>query len=163
VIVMVNFWRGSDDSDSVRMALLKHYSLQCIAHGIYIFTVAIGLLGFVVALPIFWSIEIITRSILLGLISSILLALTVHILGRTLFWSHLASAVLSVTPKREGEIKIENGTTVTSPLLLHQASVEYVRRKHKVIGAFHTTRMWEIELWLIFLTGLSLIWLIVSL
>jgi len=160
---MVDFWRDSKDLDSVRTALQKYYSSEYIAHGEYIISVAIGLLGFVVALPYIWSLELFTRVVLLGLISSILLTLTIHILGRTLFWSYLASAVLLVVPKKESEIRIENGTTVTSLLLLHQACTEYVRRKHKLIGEFYSLRIWEIELWLILFIAFSLIWLALSL
>jgi len=162
-MVMVEFLSGPKHSDNARAVLLKYYSTKCITHGAYIITVALALWAFIWALPYFWSIEVFTRVVLLGFISSILLILTVHILGRTFFWNCSASAVLHVVPKKEGEIKTEEGTTATSLLLLHQACVEYVRRKHRVIGEFYKAQIWEIELWLIFLIGLSLIWLALNL
>ncbi len=160
---MVDFFSDSRDLDNARAALLKYYSSQCVAHGAYIIGIAIGLLAFIWALPHFWSVEIFSRVVLLGLVSSILLTLAIHIVGRTYFWSYLASVVLHVVPKKEGEIRIEEGTAATSLLLLHQACFEHVRRKHKIAGAFYTARMWEIELWLVFFIVLLLIWLILSL
>lgn len=160
---MVDFFSDLQDLDKARAVLLRYYSSQCVAHGAYIITVAVGLLAFIWALPHFWSVEILSRIVLLGLISSILLTLAIHIVGRTYFWSYLASVVLRVVPKKEGEIRIEEGTAATSLLLLHQACFEYVRRKHKIAGAFYTARIWEIELWLILFIGFLLIWLILSL
>lgn len=160
---MVDFLSGSKDSDDARAILLKYYSSQCTAHGAYIIAIAVGLLSFIGIIPYFWSVAFFTRVVLLGLISSILLTLTIHILGRTLFWSHMASAVIRAVPKREGEIKMEEGTTATSLFLLHQACAEYVGRKHKIAGAFYTARMWEMELLLILFIVFSLIWLILIL
>lgn len=160
---MVDFLSGSKDSDDARAVLLKYYSSQCTAHGAYIIAIVVGMLSFVGILPYFWSVAFFTRIVLLGLVSSILLTLTVHILGRTLFWSHMASAVITAVPKRDGETKMEEGTTATSLFLLHQSCTEYVRRKHKIAGAFSTARMWEIELWLILFIVFSLIWLILIL
>jgi hypothetical protein len=160
---MVDFLFGSKDSDSDRAVLIKYYSSQCTAHGTYLIAIAIGLLSFIGALPYFWPVAFFSRIVLLGLISSILLTSTIHILGRALFWSHVASAAIRVAPKKESEIRIEEGTSATSLWLLHQACTEYVRKKHKIAGAFYTTRIWEIELWFIFLIGFSLVWLFLSL
>jgi len=160
---MVDFLHGSNDLDSARTVLLKYYSSQCRTHVLYIISIALGLLAFIWSLPYFWPVAIFIRIIWLGLISSILVTLTIHILGRTLFWSQMASAVLRVAPKKEGEVKTEEGTTATSLLLLHQACFEHVRRKHKIAGTFYSARIWEIELWLIFFTIFLLIWLISNL
>jgi len=160
---MVEFLSDSKDLDNARAALLKYYSSECMAHGTYIITVAIGLFGFVQVLPVIMPLEILQRVVLLGLISSILATLTVHILGRALFWGYLASEILRVVPKKESEIKSEEGTTATSLQLLHQACAEHVRRKHRIIGEFHRARIWEIELWLIFFIGFSLILLTLNL
>jgi len=163
LIAMVDFLYGSKDSDSDRAVLIKYYSSQCTAHGAYLVAITIGLLSFIDVLPYFSSVAVFTRIVLLVLISSILLMLTIHILGRTLFWSHMASAIIRTAPKREGEIKTEEGTTATSLFLLHHACNEYVRRKHKIAGAFHTARMWEMELWFILFISFLLGWLILNL
>lgn len=160
---MVDFLYGSKDSDSDRAVLIKYYSSQCTAHGAYLVAIAIGLLSFIGVLPYFWSIAFFSRVVLLGFVSSILLTSTIHILGRALFWSYIASAVMRVAPKKESEIKIEEGTTATSLWLLHQACTEYVRKKHKIAEAFYTTQIWEIELWFILFIGFSLGWLVLSL
>lgn len=163
LITMVDFLYGSKDSDSDRAVLIKYYSSQCMAHGVYLVAIAIGLLSFVGVLPYFWSVAFLSRVVILGLISSTLLTLTIHILGRALFWSHMASAIIRTAPKREGEVKTEEGATATSLFLLHHACNEYVRRKHKIAGAFYTARMWEIELWFILLISFLLGWLVLSL
>jgi hypothetical protein len=158
---MVDFFSDSKDLEDARAVLLKHYSSECVIHGAYIIAIAVGLLSFIGVLPYFWSITLFTRIAMLALISSILLTLAIHILGRALFWSYVASAVIRVAPKKESEI--EEGTTATFLWLLHQACTDYVRKKHKIAGAFYTLRMWEIELWFIFFIGFLLGWLIPSL
>jgi len=160
---MVEFLSDSKDFDNARAALLKYYSSECMVHGTYIITIAIGLFGFVQVLPFIMPLEILKRVVLLGLISSILATLTIHILGRTFLWGYLASEILRVVPKKESEIKTAEGTTVTSLQLLHQACTEYVRRRHRIIGEFSSARIWEIELWFIFFIGFSLIWLALNL
>jgi len=129
---------------------------------VYLVTIAIGLLGLVSAISYFLALELIARVVLLGLISSIFATLAVHIAGRTFFWSHMAKVVLFVIPKKEGEVAVEKGATVTSLLLLHQACIEYIRKNYKIVGSFDAARMWEIELWLLFFVGFSLVWLALS-
>jgi len=160
---MVDFLYGSRDSDDARTVLLRYYSSECMAHGAYLISIAVGLLGFIGALPHFWSIATFDRVVLLGLISSILATLAIHVLGRAFFWGYLAFSVLFVVSKKESEIRVEEGTAATSLILLHRACFDYVLRKHWIAKAFDRVRMWEIGLWLVLIIGFSLGWLVLSL
>jgi len=155
---MVELLSRSRDSENDRAVLLKYYTSELIVHGLYAVSIAIWLLVLFVVFSIFGSVPVTGRVILLGLVSSVWLTLGIHILGRTLFFGCLAYSVLFVIPKRESETRLEEGTSATSLLLLHRACVDYVRRKQRIVGEFHSARIWEVELWLILFVVLSLVW-----
>jgi len=140
------------DKQDARIALLKHYSSECVAHGAYLVTIAVGFFGFVEAIPLILksvtSIDFLpftpelAGGIVVSLILSVFIVFFIYILGRTFIWGHLATAVLSVKPKEENEVEEEaEKTTVTYIQRLHLACVDYVRKRHKWPATFYTLRI----------------------
>jgi len=140
------------DKQDARIALLRHYSSERVAHGAYLVTIAVGFFGLVEAIPLILkfvtSIDFLpftpelAGGIVVGLILSFFIVLFICILGRTFIWGHLATAVLSVKPKEESEVKEEEEkTTATYIQRLHLACVDYVRKNHKWSATFYTLRI----------------------
>ncbi|MFB0567362.1 MAG: hypothetical protein ACETVM_02095 [Candidatus Bathyarchaeia archaeon] len=154
------------DKQDARMALLSWYSSECIAHGAYLVALAVGFLGFVEATPhilefaasVFSPIlpEGLVENIILGLMASVFVVFVVYVLGRAVFWGYLRSAIVNVMPKEGSEVKFEPGTTVTFMQQLHEACLDYVKRRHgmltKVYGlrARYLALIW-LDLFVVFL------------
>ena len=140
------------DKQDARIALLKYYSSECVAHGAYLVALAVGFFGLVEVTPLIlrfvasvdfipFTLEL-ARGIVASLILSVFIVLIIYILGRTFFWSYLTTAVLNVKPKEESEVEYESErTTVTFVQRLHVACVDYVREKHRWSATFHTLRI----------------------
>jgi len=157
---MEDFSLSQRDIQNARTALLEHYSSQITAHGTYLITLLVGFFSFVQALPFFQTLETLPRDFLRGFFLSIFLFLGVYLLGRTLLWGYLASAILRVTPKKESEIKIEEGGSATLLTRLHLACIDHVIQKHKDLWQFYMNRYRELELWVILFVVSILFWLL---
>jgi len=146
------------DKQDARMALLSYYSSECIAHGAYLVALAVGFLGLVEAGPHILGFatsvasptlpEELVRRIVLGLMASGFIVLVVYVLGRAVVWGYLRLAIINVKPKEGNGVKFEPGTTVTFMQQLHEACLDYVKRKHGVwtklygLRAGHLALIW---------------------
>jgi hypothetical protein len=162
---------GVKDKQDARMALLRYYSSECMVHGAYLLALAVAFLGFVEFTPLI--LESVTRVVFptfseefvtattLSLIAGGFIVLFVYVLGRTVVWGYLRSAILGVRPKREGGVGYDpESTAVTFLLQLHEGCVDYVKKKHRFWGQFHGFRGRHLALiWL----DLFIVFLIVSL
>jgi hypothetical protein len=157
------------DKQDARMALLSYYSSEGIAHGAYLVALAVGFLGFVEAGPHILGFatsvlsptlpEEFVRRIILGLMASGFIVLVVYVLGRTVIWGYLRSAVLNVKPKEGDEVKLEQGTTATFMQQLHEACLDYVKKKHETWSKFRGLKVEYLTLiWL----GLFVVFLVIS-
>ena len=168
---MEEFRLTLQDKQDARMALLKYYSSKCIAHGAYLTAIAVAFYGFIKSIPFILDPTIniiilpltteIMKSITISLTLSGFIVLTVYILGRTFFWSHLTTAILNVKPKEKNEVKCEpEQTTVTFLQQLHIACFDYVEHKHKI-----SAKIYKLELGYLTLIWIdsSVIFIIVSL
>lgn len=141
---MEEFLLTPRDKQEARIGLLRHYSLQCVAHSVYIVTITVGFLGLVefgrsMAFPLFAS-EL-SRDILFSFMYSGFLVLVVYALGRTFFWIYLRAAIINVKPKKESEVKRESEkTTVTFMEQLHVACFEYVKERHRTCARVFALR-----------------------
>jgi len=137
------------DKQDARTALLRYYSSECIAHGAYLLALAVAFLGFV-------EFKFVTATTL-SLIAGGFIVLFVYVLGRTVVWGYLRSAILGVRPKREGGVGYDpESTAVTFLLQLHEGCVDYVKKKHRFWGQFygfrgrHLVLVW-VDLFIVFL------------
>jgi hypothetical protein len=160
---------SAKDKQDARMALLSYYSSECIAHGAYLVALAIGFLGFVEASPRILGFatsvlsptlpEELVRRIVLGLMASGFIVLVIYILGEAAVWGYLRSAILNVKPKEGGEMKLEQGTTATFMQQLHEACLDYVKKKHETWSKFSGLKVEYLALiWL----GLFVAFLVIS-
>lgn len=137
---MEEFLLTPKDKQDTRIALLKHYSSQCVAHSAYIVAIAFGFFGLVefarsMVFPLLSS--GLSRSIILSLMYSGFVVLVVFVLGRTFFLGYLRAAVINVKPKKENEVEHESErTTVTFMQQLHVASIDFVKEKHEICAKF---------------------------
>lgn len=136
------------DKQDARIALLKYYSSECVAHGAYLIALAVGFFGLVEVVSLLTSVDFffVTPELAGGIVASLMLSvfsvLIICILGRTFYWGHLTTAVLNVKPKEESEVEFEaKRTTVTFIQRLHVACVDYVREKHKWSTKINTLRI----------------------
>jgi len=162
---------SAGDKQDARIALLRYYSSECVAHGIYLVALAVGFLGLVEVTPILSEFtsgvvfstlsEKLVSRIVLNLMVNGFVVLGVPVLGRTIFWGYLRSAILNVRPKGESEIESDpRATTVTFLQQLHEGCLDYVKKKHRIWAKFYGLRARQLVLvWL----GLFLVFLIVSL
>jgi hypothetical protein len=156
---MEEFRLTLQDKQDARTALLKYYSSKCLAHGTYLVAIAVAFYGFVKFVPFILDPTLnitilpltteLTKSIMVSLPLSGFIALTVYVLGRTFFWSHLTTAILNVKPKEKNEVEYEpEQTTVTFLQQLHIACFDYVEHKHKIsakicrLGFGYLTLIW---------------------
>jgi hypothetical protein len=141
---MEEFLLTAKDKQDARIALLKSYSSQCVAHSVYVAALAFGFFSLVelarnFTIPLLSS-ELL-RSIMLSLIHSGFVVLVVYVLGRTFFWGYLRAAVINVKPKKENEVERESERmTVTFMQQLHVACLDYVKERHKVCARFFALR-----------------------
>jgi len=134
------------DKQDARMALLSYYSSECIAYGAYLLALAVGFLGLVEVTPPLLETAVsmvsptlpeqLVRSTILGLMASGFIVFVFYVLGRAVVWGYLRSAIVNVKPKGGNELKFELGTTVTFMQQLHEACLDYVRRKHRLWTRF---------------------------
>jgi len=139
------------DKQDARMALLSYYSSECIAYGAYLLALAVGFLGLVEVTPPLLEIaasmvsptlpEQLVRSIILGLMASGFIVFVFYVLGRAVVWGYLRLAIVNVKPKGGNELKFEPGTTVTFMQQLHEACLDYVKRKHRLWTRFYGLRV----------------------
>jgi hypothetical protein len=132
------------------MALLSHYSSECITHGAYLVALAVAFLGLVETSPHILEFaasvfspalpEELARRIVLSLMTSIFTVLVVYVLGQAVVWSYLRSAIINVKPKEGNGVKFEPGTTATFMQQLHEACLDYVKKKHGIWTKFHGLR-----------------------
>jgi len=158
------------DKQDARMALLSYYSSECIAHGAYLVALAVGFLGLVEVTPYILEFatsvvsstlpEELVRNIILGLMANGFIVLVVYVLGRAVVWSYLRSAILNVKPKGGRGVEFEPGaTTVTFMQQLHEACLDYVKRKHGMWTKVYGLRVGRMALiWL----ELFVVFLVVS-
>lgn len=127
---MEDFTLNSKNKQDARIALLKYYSSECVAHGAYLVAISIGFLSLTEVDSIPFTSELV-RSIVTSLLLSLFIVLLVYTLGRAFFWSYLRTTILSVRPKEENAVKFEaDKTIVTFVQRLHLACVDYVKEKH---------------------------------
>jgi hypothetical protein len=155
---------NAKDKQDARIALLKHYSSECITHSIYLLTLTITFLSFVEVTPHLGSstlLEKLVTATTLSLVTSILTSLTAYILGRTIVFSYLKSTILSAKPKNENEIIHDsNKTTITFLLQLHEGCLDYVKKKHEFWGRFYSLKTQHLmPIW----TALFITFLLISL
>ncbi len=135
-----------------RIALLRFYSSQCVACGLYLVALAFGFFNIVlfaefIVLPLF--LPEFSQDILYSFVLSGYTVVVIYVLGQTFFWWHLRGAVMEVKPKREDELEGRSeGTTVTFLQLLHMACFDCVKEKHRISAKLSTLRT----------AGLSLMW-----
>lgn len=136
------------DKQDARIALLKYYSSECVAHGAYLVAIAVGFFALVEVAPLMTGVDFLpftselARGIVASLMLSVFIILFIYVLGRTFFWGYLTTVILSVKPKGKNEVEFEaERTTVTFIQRLHVACVDYVREKHKWSGIFYTLRI----------------------
>ncbi|NIR86746.1 hypothetical protein GWO13_03920 [Candidatus Bathyarchaeota archaeon] len=135
------------DKQDARIALLKYYSSECMTHGAYSIALAVGFFGLVEATSLVANVDFFSLSqelavVLVALMWSFFIVFFIRILGRTIYWGHLTTAILNVKPKEESEVEFEaERTTVTFIQRLHMACFEYVREKHRLSAIFHTLRI----------------------
>ena len=156
---------NTKDKQDARIALLSHYSSECIAHSIYLLALTIALLSFVeftphILEPLTTSQKFV-RSTLLSLMASVFTALFVYLLGQIILWSYLRSAILCVKPKGGNEVTYNpEETTATFLLQLHEGCLDYVKKKHEIWARFYELKTKHLALiWF----NLFIIFLIVSL
>jgi len=142
----------SKDRQDARIALLRYYSSECVAHGAYLVALAVGFFGLVEVAPLiiefvasvdflFFTPEL-AGGILASLMLSIFIVLIIYILGRTFFWGYLTTVILKVKPKEESEVEIESdGTAATFIQRLHLACIDYMREKHNWLAIVHKLRI----------------------
>jgi len=154
------------DKQDARMALLRYYSSECVAHSIYLLALAITFLAFVELTP--HVLEFMTSFVfstlpkesviiaILSLVASSFIISFVYILGRTIVWSYMRSAILGVKPK-ESEVTYDpDKITLTFILQLHEGCLDYVKKKHGFWRHFyglrtrHLALVW-IDLFIMFL------------
>lgn len=128
------------DRQDARVALLRYYSSECVAHSVYLLTLAVAFLAFVefVTSVVFPTLsERFVTVAILGLVTSVFIVLFVYVLGRIFVWGHLRSAILGVKPKEGNEVACDlEGVAVTFLLQLHEGCLDYVKKKHKFWGSF---------------------------
>ncbi len=136
------------DKQDARIALLKYYSSECVAHGAYLVAIAVGFFAFVEVAPLMTGVDFLpftselARGIVASLMLSVFIILFIYVLGRTFFWGYLTTVILSVKPKGKSEVEFEaERTTVTFIQRLHVACVDYVREKHRWSAIFYTLRI----------------------
>jgi hypothetical protein len=139
-----------EDKQDARIALLSYYSSECIAHGAYLVALSIVFLGLVEVASCTLEIAVnmispslseqLVRSIISGLMTSGFIVLVFYVLGRAVVWSYLRSAIVDVKPKGENELKFEPETTTTFMRQLHEASLDYVKKKHRTWIKFYELR-----------------------
>lgn len=141
---MEEFLLTPKEKQDARIALLKSYTLQCVAHSAFMIAIALGFFSLVqfarsiVFPPLFSELS---RGIIFSLTYSGFIVLVFYVLGRTFFWWHLRAAVINVKPKKESEVEHESErTTVTFLQQLHVACLDYVKEKHKICAKFYTLR-----------------------
>lgn len=148
---MEEFRLTAKDKQDARMALLRCYSSECIAHGAYLVAIAVGFFGLVEATPHILRFatsvasptlsEELVRIIILSLTVSGFIVLAACVLGRAVVWGCLRAAVLNVKPKGGSGVKSEPGrTTVTFLEQLHEACLDYVGERHGVWARFYGLR-----------------------
>ena len=145
---MEEFTLTPRDRQDARIALLKYYSSECVAHGAYLIALAVGFFGLVQVASLLTSVDFLlftpelAGGIVASLMLSIFIVLIIYILGRTFFWGYLRTVVLNVKPKEESEVEFEaKRTTVTFIQRLHVACVDYVREKHRWSTKISTLRI----------------------
>ncbi|MFB0501893.1 MAG: hypothetical protein ACETVP_05425 [Candidatus Bathyarchaeia archaeon] len=162
---MEEFMLTPKDKQDARIALLKYYSSECVAHGAYVVAIAVGFFGFVGFTPIITSVNFLlftselARGIVASLMLSVFIILFIYVVGRTFFWGYLTTAILSVKPKGESEVEFEaERTTVTLIQRLHLACVDCVREKHRWSAIFYTLRISTLTLiWFYLFVAFSII------
>jgi hypothetical protein len=159
------------DKQDARMALLRHYSSECIAHGTYLVALAVAFLGFVEFTP--YILEFVTSVvfptlperfvtvIISSLVASVFIVLVAYTLGRTIVCGYMRSTIISVKPKKENEVTYDPETTTATFLLqLHEGCLDYVKKKHGFWAQFYKLRAKYLTLiWL----DLFIMFLIISL
>jgi len=161
---------GVKDKQDARMALLRYYSSECMAHGAYLVALAVTFLGFVeftphilefvtgVVFPTF-SEEFVT-DVILSLMASGFIVLFVYVLGRIVVWGYLRSAILGVRPKGGNAVAYDPERTMTFLLQLHEGCLGYVKKKHGFWTQFYGLRARHLAfIWV----GLFVVFLMVSL
>ena len=162
---------GVKDKQDARIALLRYYSSEYIAHGAYLVALAVAFFGFVEFTP--FILEFVTKIVFpsfseefvtattLSLMASGFIVLFVYVLGRIIVWGYLRSAILSVKPKEgEGVGYDAERASVTFLLQLHEGCVGYVKEKHGFWGQFYGLRVRHLVL---FWVDLFVVFLVVSL
>jgi len=162
------------DKQDARMALLRYYSSECVAHGAYLVALVVAFFGFVEFTPNI--LEFVTRVVFptlleefvtattLSLMTGVFIVLFVYVLGRIIVWGYLRSAILNVRPKGGGGVVYDaERTTVTFLLQLHEGCLDYVKKKHGFWGQFCGLRarylafVW-FDLFIVFLIVSLLLW-----
>jgi len=162
---------GVRDKQDARIALLRYYSSEYIAHGAYLVALAVAFFGFVEFTPFIlefvtkivfpsFSEELVTATTL-SLMASGFVVLFVYVLGRIIVWGYLRSAILSVKPKEGEEVRYDaERVSVTFLLQLHEGCVGYVKEKHGFWGMFYGLRVRHVVL---FWVDLFVVFFVVSL
>ncbi len=153
------------DKQDARIALLKYYSSECVAHGAYLVAIAVGFFAFVEVTPPKTGVDFLpftsapARGIIASLVLSVFIILFIYVLGRTFFWGYLTMTILSVRPKGESEVKFEaERTNVTFIQRLHVACIDYLKEKHKWSAVFYSLRISTLALiWFYMFVAFSII------
>ena len=116
---------------NVRLALLKYYSSECLAHSTYIISLTIAFAATCSFLfPLIGSLDFLQKWFVYFVIWAILEAfafIMLYMVGRTFWWGYLVTGLLKVKPKAKKDIKLEEGTIITLLGQIHEACADYVK------------------------------------
>lgn len=85
------------DDEKARATLLSYFSSECLTHGGYILTVAVGLFAFLQVIS--YSRQLVTYPafiIIISVVFGAFLTVSVYFVARTIFWGTLTSMALHV-------------------------------------------------------------------
>ena len=95
---MDNLLYSEKEKREAREALLKYYYSECVAHGTYILTVAIGIFAFIQVLPYLKFQWEILQEFITSLVLTIFLLIGVYFFARIILWATLATTIFWIKP-----------------------------------------------------------------
>jgi len=118
---------SNKEIEASRRALLSYYNSQTMAHGGYIIALVVGILTVVSRWEMFT--ESLVMRIWLVSALSLLSALGVYIIGRTLWYGAVTGGII----RAELDIDMSKGTVMNQ---LHEKATECARHDRKMIGRY---------------------------
>lgn len=143
---MGDWFHDQKEEQDARTALLRYYSSECIAHGIYILTIVIALFTFLRFFPFVEFPVGELKAFTLALVLDGFVTISICVVGRAFFWGYLARTMLFVKPLNYEDtaehLKRHEGKVSNTYLMrLHFAVIHFVNYTHKRLSWF-----WRIHL-----------------